>query len=137
MKLSLFRSISALVVLALTTGCDALPQEEASGRIELSPSLAFQFAGDTLELRAIDDRSKMAFGQVDSDGSFKVESLMNGRVVPGAMPGRYQARVVIADDDYSHKDKAKKVIPKKYLSFDSTPLVVEVPSTNNLLFISK
>ncbi len=125
-----------IVLLALATGCNG-GQPNATGHVTLPEGSAFVFAGDTLELRAKQDLQQIAFGQLNPDGSFRIESLVDGKLVRGAREGIYQARIVIADDDYTHKAQAAKVIPKKYFSFETSGLTVQLPSTDIQLKLSK
>ena len=126
-----------LACLAVFAGCGSSAQPTAVGRVVLQQAGAFNFAGDTLELRSKTDPNKLAFGQIQPDGSFKIESLVDGQVTSGAPAGTYQARLVIADDDYEHKAQASKAIPKKFFSFDTSNLLVEVPNRDIQLTISK
>ncbi len=126
-----------LAVITFLLGCGPANQPAASGRILLPSSDVFTFADDTLELRSKNNPNQLAFGKIQPDGSFQIESLINGEVVRGAPAGTYQARLVIADDDYQHKQAAAKAIPKKFFNFDSSALVVEVPGNNIQLSISK
>ncbi len=61
---------------------------------------------------------------------FELKAWWTGKLVRGAREGIYQARIVIADDDYTHKAQAAKVIPKKYFSFETSGLTVQLPSTD-------
>ena len=126
-----------LSLVAILVGCGPTSQPAASGRVVLPSAGTFSFAGDSVELRSKDKPTQLAFGQIQPDGSFKVESLVDGKIVPGAPPGKYQARLVIADDDYAHKSQAAKAIPKKYFNFDTSTLLVDVPSQDIQLNISK
>ncbi len=125
-----------LFVFSICLGCAPGNQLPARGRIALSTDSGFTFAGDTIELRDRDQPTRLAFGQIQPDGSFVVESLIDGKIVSGAPAGKYQARLVISDDDYEHKQRAKKAIPKKFFSFDTSDLLVEVPASDIQLKLS-
>ena len=123
-------------LLAVTAGCSPQGLQSLDGKV-LYQGGEFVFAGDTLELRSSADASLHAFGEIKPDGTFKVDTLENGKVVTGAKPGKYEARIVISDDDYEHKKLAVKSINKKFLSFESSGLSVTVPSSAVTLTISK
>lgn len=125
-----------LALLAVTVGCSPQGLQSLEGKV-LYQGGEFVFAGDTLELRSSADASLHAFGELKPDGTFKVDTLENGKVVTGAKPGKYDARIVISDDDYEHKKLAAKSINKKFLSFESSGLSVTVPSSAVTLTISK
>ncbi len=133
----LITSICSIALLQLVAGCGPSNQAPAGGKIVLPATTAFSLAGDTLELRSQSNPTQLAFGQIQADGSFKVESLVDGKVVSGAPVGKYQARLVISDDDYAHKSQAAKAIPKKFLNFDTSAIVVEVPNPSIEVNITK
>jgi len=109
----------------------------ASGKIVLAEGSAFVFAGDSLEIRHESTARPLAFGQIRPDGSFEIESLVDGVVRKGAAPGTYRARIVVSDDDYEHRALALKSIQKKYLSFDTSYLKLHIPSRNVVLQLRK
>lgn len=119
----------AMLTLCVQAGCGPADLKSLSGKVVLPAEETFQFAGEVVELRSQSGSNETAFGEILADGTFAVESLVDGKIVKGVKPGNYQARIVISDDDYEHKKIAGKSIPKKYLSFDSSGLSVQVPSS--------
>lgn len=126
-----------LALVAMLTGCGPAAQPSATGRVVLNPASVVDLAGDTVELRSQENPLQVAFGQIQPDGSFKIESLIDGKVVNGAPAGTYQARLVISSDDYAHMKAAAKAIPKKFFNFDTSTLLVEVPNQDIQLNITK
>ncbi len=107
-----------------------------TGQVVYRGPQEFVFAGDVLELRLQSDPNVHAFAEIQPDGAFEIDSLVEGEIARGAKPGTYEARIVVSDDDAQHKVQASKAIPKKYLSFETSGLKVEVPSANVKLEIS-
>lgn len=124
-------------LLLASLGCGNASLSPVEGKVVLGPNVDFQFAGDTLEIRSGSNPSEVAYAEIQNDGSFSIESLQSGKIVRGANPGEYQARIVISTDDFQHKATALKTIPKKYLKFETSQLVVVAPSTNNTLTIQR
>lgn len=132
-----YLSLSLLVALILFVGCGDASHESITGKVVFQGQENFAFAGDVLELRSQSDPNSHAFAELNADGSFEVDSLHDGKITRGAKPGEYDARIVIADDDAEHKQKANKAINKRYLSFETSGLKVIVPSSQVTLEISK
>lgn len=54
---------------------------------------------------------------------------MQGGAAPaGAAGGNYQARLLLADDDFTGKQLAVKAIHPRFLQFDKSGLAVQVPA---------
>lgn len=136
MKVAKSRTSLLAFLLALAAGCSPQGLQSLEGKVSYQGG-GFVFAGDTIELRSAANTSLRAFGEIKPDGTFKVDTLENGKVVTGAKPGTYEARIVISDDDYEHKKLAAKSINKKYLRFEASGLSVTVPSSAVTLTISK
>jgi hypothetical protein len=123
------RMVCGLWALSLF-GCSESNLQPLAGKIKYVGDSGFAFSGDVVELRSQSDPTSNAYGEIQPDGSFEVDSLEKGKIVKGAKPGKYAVRLVIADDDYDHKKLASKAINKKYFSFDTSGLEVDVPATN-------
>lgn len=134
-----FKSLYVVLGVSLlaTMGCGQSSLSPIEGKVILDANAPFSFAGDTLEIRSQTDPASIAYAEIQADGTFRVESLKQGKIVQGAEPGRYQARIVISTDDPKHKDYALKAIPKKYLKFETSELLVEAPSVGNELTIRR
>lgn len=134
-RVSKLAALGLLVVSCL--GCGAESRAPLEGTVLIEPESGFQFSGDTLEIRSISQPSEVAYGEIKPDGSFRIESLVNGVIVQGASAGEYEARIVVADDDSQHKASALKAIPKKYLQFATSGLKVTAPQTHWTIKLSK
>jgi hypothetical protein len=99
-----------------------------NGRIDVAASDLKALAGHTIELALESNPEVRASGQIQDDGSFAVETLHGGQVLPGAAEGTYKARLVLADDDIAAKKAATKSLHPRYLQFDKSGLVVQVPT---------
>jgi len=126
--------IKTVLCIALPVlGCSAPSLEPASGKIVFEVGNAFVFDGDSIEIRQDSNARSLAFGQIRPDGSFEIESLVDGVVRKGAAPGTYRVRIIVADDDYEHRALAFKSIHRKYLNFDTSDLKLRIPSRDVVL----
>ncbi len=129
-----FWNVWPLVLFAsIAIGCNSSEFKPLRGKVLLPSEIDFQFADDVIELRSKSNPQQLAFGEIQADGSFEVQSLKQGEIVNGARPGSYEARFVIADDDYSHKKLASRLISKRYLRFESSGLTVDIPNDGVVL----
>jgi hypothetical protein len=133
---AILKSLLAFSVVFIA-GCSQQGLQSLEGQLVHQDGGAFEFAGDTIELRSQSDPTQHAFGEIKPDGKFKIDSLDEGKILQGAKPGEYVARIVIADDDYEHKKVAAKSINKKFLNFETSGLSVKVPTSGLTLSISK
>ncbi len=122
-----------VLLLCIAVGCNSSEFKSLRGKVVLPGEIDFQFAEDVIELRSKSNPQQFAFGEIQSDGSFEVQSLEKGEIVNGARPGAYEARLVIADDDYSHKKFASQLINKRYLQFESSGLSIDIPGDGVVL----
>src|SRR5690349_7462808 len=112
-----------LLAIAITTslvvvsaGCtQAGPKTHpVKGRIDATAGDLQALAGHTVELALESNPAVRASGQIQGDGSFTVETLHGGQLLPGATEGAYKARIVLADDDIAGKKLAAKALHPRY-----------------------
>lgn len=131
MKRSAYKIIWCLLLLSFS-GCDSNELQPIKGKVEFSDGTDFLFTGDIVELRLQSQNDYLAFAAIKPDGTFQVESMVDGVIGNGASPGNYDARIVISDDEPSHKQEAEKAIDPRFLEFATSGLQVQVPSPSEL-----
>lgn len=92
---------------------------------------------DRSAFSAVRNTHRRMMGRYQSGSTIEERSLDEGKILQGAKPGEYVARIVIADGDYEHKKVAAKSINKKFLNFETSGLSVKVPTSGLTLSISK
>jgi hypothetical protein len=93
---------------------------------------AVLLAGSYVEVAHVSDPTNRAGGVIGSDGRFRLETLIDGKVLPGVREGEYQARLVLADEgDGTPKPK----LPRRYLDFKTSGLTVRVPTEGEVTLI--
>lgn len=124
----------AAVGTAAFTGCGGtgVKTHPVAGKIEIPSGNIKPLTGHTVEVVLDSDPTARAAGQIQEDGSFELETLQRGAVLKGAVEGTYKARIVLADDDISHRNVAAKAIPPRYLQFEKSGLSLQVPTTENV-----
>ncbi len=98
------------------------------GKLELAGGEIASLAGHSLEAASQSDPKIRAYGAIRDDGSFSLETLQAGAVRKGAFEGKYQARIVLSDDDPQSRARAAKAIHARYLQFDTSGLTFQVPA---------
>lgn len=72
--LKLFSACSIVLV----GGCSPQGLQSLEGQLIFQDGGAFEFSGDTIELRSQSGSSQHAFGEIKPDGKFKIDSLQEG-----------------------------------------------------------
>ncbi len=76
--------------------------------------------------------SVLASGVIQKDGVFALESLLEGKVLKEAMPGKYNARIVLSDDvDDNGKRLPRPPLSKSFLKAAASGLSFEVSETSS------
>jgi hypothetical protein len=87
----------------------------------------------TLQFQSVTDAEEMPGATIQADGSFTLYCLRGKKVVPGVKQGKYRARIMISTNDYNPDHPPTKLIPKRYLSFQTSPLEYEItPGENHI-----
>jgi hypothetical protein len=100
-----------------------------TGQLQLAEGDVSPLAGNIIEVAKADDPSVRASGEIKPDGRFQLESLLEGKIRKGVLPGKYNARIVLSDDDPQLKRTAAAAVNPKYFRFDSSGLWLEAPAT--------
>jgi hypothetical protein len=122
-------TLAALALLALT-GCGAPKTYPVQGKVVFDGGNLQQLAGGSVELVHNSDRSVRAYGTIQPDGTFVLQTLYQGEQLPGALEGTYQARVVLAGD--GDLPPGSVAVDPSYLDFHSSGLTFRVPSDSDL-----
>lgn len=124
-----FARVLPLLALLTLVGCGSKgPKTHAvAGQIKLQSGAITQLAGSTLEVALASDPSIRAFGQIQDDGRFELNSLQNGELKTGVLEGRYTARIIPNDEDGESRKRATQAIPPRYLKFETSGLELQVP----------
>jgi hypothetical protein len=124
-----YRGIAIGLALCLAPGCGERtePTHRVRGKVELPGADVALLEGHVVEVVHATDPKVRASGQIGPDGRFELETLHRGAIRKGALEGTYQVRLILSDDDPVARKKAAKVIPAKYLKFETSGLTVEVP----------
>ena len=120
------------LLIAMTSGCSVSKNQPAQGKVELEAGDVKNLAGSHIEAVHVNDPTVRASGEIQADGSFKLQALREGKVEDKLPPGDYQARILLTDNDPQAARQAAKVVPSRYLRFDSSDLTFQVPSNGEV-----
>lgn len=100
-----------------------------NGRVVLDGGNAGDLAGATVEAAQEADNLIRASGVIQSDGTFKLETLHKGVILRGALEGKYAVRILLGDDDDNPGGKKvrRAALNKNYMRFDTSGLSFQVP----------
>ncbi|MEN1681086.1 MAG: carboxypeptidase regulatory-like domain-containing protein [Planctomycetota bacterium] len=114
------------LVAAAAVGCGAA-MHPGDGVVRFEDGEPVRAGG--VELRALDGGAQYA-GRIGREGGFTLSSL-EGK--PGVPMGEYEAvvvLVVVTEHLAAHKHVHGRDVPKRYFSYDTSDLRVDVPSTD-------
>ena len=98
------------------------------GRLEVVGADIALLAGSFIEAARVDDPSVRSSGVIEADGTFSLDTQYAGSILHGATAGKHQVRILLNDDDRKANRLAQKTLPTRYLAFQTSGLVIDVPS---------
>jgi hypothetical protein len=119
----------------LLTGCGggSLKTYPVRGKVVLADGDVRQLAGSHVEFMLESDPTVRASGQIQSDGSFTVQTLHEGKIQSGAPEGSYKARILLSDeDDEGRPRRGPKPVHPRFLDFSTSGLSYQVPAGGDI-----
>jgi len=123
----------ALVLIALS-GCDGRPKTYAvKGKLAFENEKIKLLAGSALVCQQQQEPYLQAQGEVQEDGSFKLQTLWNGEILPGAPAGTYRAWLHLSTENGSTERQLRAIgIDRRYLDGKASVLMFTVPSKEDV-----
>jgi hypothetical protein len=119
----------ALAAVGTMTGCGRSDRRDVAGRVAAPANV--DLTGNLVEIASPDDPNVRGSGVIEPGGRFRLESLADGQRQPGVKEGRYQARLILADEGDGRA--AKPPVPRKYLDFKTSGWAVDVPAAGEVV----
>jgi hypothetical protein len=120
--------MTAIVLGALGCGRGGPATYPVEGRLEFAGADIAVLAGSYLEAARVDNPSERSSGIIESDGTFTLQTQHAESILHGATAGKYQVRILLADDDRKVRRLAQSLLPTRYLAFQTSGLTIEVPT---------
>jgi hypothetical protein len=124
--------IPTVLLLACGCGQDGPRTYPVGGRVELKGGDVTHLAGSAVEVSLASDRTARAYGQIEPDGRFRLESLQAGEVRRGVPEGNYVARILPNDEDGPSRQRATRALSPRYLRFETSGLTLQVPTNEDV-----
>lgn len=102
------------------------------GRVSLHGADVKLLSGSFVEFALVTDPTVRSSGIIQPDGTFKLETLENGSTRAGIAEGKYRVRIVVADGDPHKREAVENAVAARYLDFNSSGIVVEVPTSSDV-----
>src|SRR5438445_6712984 len=128
-----------LVFVALS-GCasSAVKTYPVKGKVEIKDGDVTLLTGSHVELMNESDPDIRPGGKIEPGGGFAVQTLHQGKIVPGAPDGKYKVRIILGDESDAGVPKRKgDPIHKRFLDFETSGLSFTVPSGDYTVAVSK
>jgi hypothetical protein len=124
--------IAAVLTLFLLTGCpsgSSIKTHPVQGKVALDGGDIGLLTGSHVELRHATDDTLRPSGKIAPGGSYSVETLYQGQILPGAPEGKYKVRISLADEsDDGIPKRPPNLFHKRYLDFNTSGLSIDVPN---------
>jgi hypothetical protein len=108
-------------------GCDGSDTHPVTGKVAVAGGDIQPLAGSHVEAALTTDHRVRASGTILEDGTFTLETVQPGAVLPGAREGSYHVRIILADDDAKARRRAAAAIAPRFLQFKTSGLRLTVP----------
>lgn len=99
-----------------------------SGKLDLAGGDLSALSGGHIDAALRDDPTVRASGEIRPDGSFALQTFDGGVIRQGAREGSYRVRIILDDEDPAGKQRARRAIARRFLSFETSGLSIRVPS---------
>jgi hypothetical protein len=133
--------IAAAMAFPLLTGCpsgSAIKTHPVEGTVALAEGDIGLLKGSHVDLRHVTDDTLRPSGKINEGGSFSLETLYQGQILPGAPEGKYKVRIGLADEsDDGIPKRPPNLLHRRYLDFETSGLSIEVPGGNYSLQLSR
>jgi predicted small lipoprotein YifL len=127
--------IVAAIGLMSVIGCgnSGPKMHPVKGKVELDAGEVKHLAGSNIEAALESDPTVRSSGVINEDGSFTLETLDAGVIKKGAREGFYVVRLILPDDDKDARRAAAKTLNKRFLSFETSGLALQVPASGDVV----
>jgi hypothetical protein len=123
------RGLAALILFAIAGCSESGPEtHRVTGQLRLAEQEATFLAGHTVEAALATDPLVRAYGEIQDDGSFALETYRDGVVHKGALGGKYLVRVVLSDDDAERRRQAAQAIDPRFFDFNASGWTIDAPT---------
>lgn len=133
-------AISLCLLLTVLMGCSAKGPKTypVQGKVVVKDGDLALLVGSHVELLQDGDSSLRPSGKIDGNGNFTLQTLHQGKILPGAPEGKYKARVILGDESDTGVPKRKSdPIHKRFLDFEASGLSVTIPSGDYTIAVAK
>lgn len=117
-------------------GCSGPKVHAVRGQVIVENGEIQPLVNGHVELVSEADDEVRASGKIDADGRFRVQSQIDGKLLNGAPPGSYRARVILPQGgDDTDEPRAKRSGPRvhaRYLNFKTSGFTVDVPAKEDV-----
>src|SRR5437773_4693769 len=131
---------SCQCLLLALSGCtsSAVKVHPVRGKVELKDGDVGLLTGGHVELMQESDQFTHPSGKIEPSGVFTIQTLHQGKILPGAPEGIYKARIILGDESDAGVPKRKgDPIHKRFLDFETSKLSLTVPSGDYTVAVSK
>jgi hypothetical protein len=134
------RSLLAMGFALAFAGCSgsAIKTHPVQGKIEFADGNVEPLVGSIIEFMQVADPLIRSSGAIKSGGTYSMETMYQGEIVPGVPEGSYKARIILSDDEEPGATKKTGIpVDKRFLDFATSGLSVTVPGGDFTLKLTR
>jgi hypothetical protein len=139
MRTLLVGAAALVPTFAMLSGCsdNEIKMHPLRGTVQVSDGDVGILLGSHVELMQEVDPLIRPSGKITAGGKFSVETLFQGRVLPGAPEGKYKARLILGDEsDEGVPKRTGNPVHRRFLDFATSGLSFTVPSSDYTVTVS-
>lgn len=124
-------AVALALVLLAPVGCGkGKPKTHpVQGKVEFVDGRIEDLAESNVEFEQEGEAKVRAYGKIEPDGSFIMQTCHEGRSLPGVPEGRYRARILLLTDEDLSEHAPRRLTPvhPRFLKFETSNLLFTVP----------
>jgi hypothetical protein len=100
------------------------------GKVEFVDGKIEALAESNVEFQLEGESKVRAYGKIEPDGRFVMQTFHEGKSLPGAPEGTYRARILLPTDEEESEDDAPRrptPVHPRFLQFETSNLTFKVP----------
>ena len=131
------RICAAVALLGFLAGCGSSGPRvyPVEGKIVFKGKAANmrQLIGGRVRFQSTTDPKVTPVGSIEDDGVFSMGTMADEKSLPGVPAGTYKARIELPRTNDEDEERRPAPIPAKYLDFDKSGLVFNVPTQGEIV----
>jgi hypothetical protein len=132
--------VALALAFVVAAGCSGggIKTYPVRGKVEVNDGDVELLTGSHVEFRHESQEMLRPTGKIAPGGNFVMQTMHEGKILPGAPAGKYKARIILGDESDEGVAKHKgNPVHKRFLNFETSGLAFTIPGDNVTVSVSK